>query len=361
MNLPPFDKNNKRWDAFGIGKKANKHQNNTCGGRLRAGRTRIRIVVTMTDDSANVLLTVDCYRFPTGESGSDVFDRVKSWWYESVLTVNNRIGYEKVDALVVVTHGLTMRFILMQLFNWSPTTFHSVWNADNCAMYVLQRDLTKPGLSPYVLDQQNGDMPRSSIEVMVRLKHSGVTRLLKLEEYLSIPPPRTTQISLIKCMLEQQYPSEIKADDIDTIVFMPFVKGSVVVGRSTSGVCRRDDQSQRRVSMFSSDGSVNVRASKNVGARTSKIYRHTGHHSDSDASESECNVDGDFDCGSIGDDDDDSLDDDGEDGDDEGGFGESAREDPLSPSTVPLLRWAKKETSSRFPCIKIPGMAAVET
>ena len=69
------------------------------------------------------------YRFPTGESGADVLDRVKSWWYESVLTVNTRPGFLPIDAMVVVTHGLTMRFILMQLFGWSPTTFHSVWNA----------------------------------------------------------------------------------------------------------------------------------------------------------------------------------------------------------------------------------------
>jgi len=75
------------------------------------------------------------YRFATGESGADVYDRVKSWWFESVLNVNTRIGYEPIDAMVVVTHGLTMRFVLMQLFSWSPTTFHSVWNADNCDLY----------------------------------------------------------------------------------------------------------------------------------------------------------------------------------------------------------------------------------
>lgn len=75
------------------------------------------------------------YRFATGESGADVYDRVKSWWFESVLNVNTRIGYEPIDAMVVVTHGLTMRFVLMQLFSWSPTTFHSVWNASNCDIY----------------------------------------------------------------------------------------------------------------------------------------------------------------------------------------------------------------------------------
>ena len=80
------------------------------------------------------------YRFPTGESGADVYDRVKSWWTESVANVNVRVGFEPVDALVVVTHGLTMRFVLMQLFSWSPTTFHSVWNAENCDTYVRTAD-----------------------------------------------------------------------------------------------------------------------------------------------------------------------------------------------------------------------------
>jgi len=176
------------------------------------------------------------YRFPTGESGSDVFDRVKSWWYESVLTVNTRVGYEPIDAMVVVTHGLTMRFILMQLFGWSPTTFHSVWNADNCAMYVLQKDLAKPGASPYILDKDSGDTPRSSIDVLIELKSTGEQRTLKLENYLSVPPPRTTRFELVRHMLADQYPSEVNENDISSIVFMPFTEGGVIRGRSTSGV-----------------------------------------------------------------------------------------------------------------------------
>ena len=187
------------------------------------------------------------YRFPTGESGADVLDRVKSWWFESVLTVNMRVGYESIDAMVVVTHGLTMRFILMQLFGWSPTTFHSVWNAGNCDIYVLRKDLSKPGPSPYILDNESGDMPRSSIEVMVTLKSTQQKLILKLENYLSIPPPRTTRIDLVKCLLAEQYPSEVKADDVDSIVFMPFVEGGIIKGRSTSGVASKDLEKDHRL------------------------------------------------------------------------------------------------------------------
>ena len=92
------------------------------------------------------------YRFPQGESGTNVDDRATSLWNDHVSTVNERYGFHRVDALIVVTHGLTMRFVLMQLFHWSPITFHSVWNANNCDCYVLQKDLKKNGLSPYILD-----------------------------------------------------------------------------------------------------------------------------------------------------------------------------------------------------------------
>merc|ERR1712110_1110161 len=92
------------------------------------------------------------YRFPTGESGADVYSRVKNWWDTSILQLNLRPRYDQVDNVVVVAHGLTLRFILMQLYMWSVNTFHTVFNAGNCEMYVLQRDLDLPGRSPYKLN-----------------------------------------------------------------------------------------------------------------------------------------------------------------------------------------------------------------
>eukprot|EP01047_Picozoa_sp_COSAG01_P078650 COSAG01_NODE_14613_length_1431_cov_1.464366_2_plen_119_part_00 len=94
-----------------------------------------------------------------------------------------------------VTHGLTMRLILMHLAGWSPNTFHSIWNAENCSMchlrgirlliesvdglrsayvseiesahtlrrprsrYVLQRDLTLVGATPYALSAGEPSAP----------------------------------------------------------------------------------------------------------------------------------------------------------------------------------------------------------
>lgn len=207
-------------------------------------------------------------------------------------------------------------------------------------MYVLQKDLTKPGFSPYVLDKENGDMPRSSIDVMVKLKHSGETRLLKLEEYLSIPPPRTTQISLIKHMLEKQHPTEIKAKDIETIVIMPFVEGGIVMGRSTSGVVTNKKESTRHV-MFTT-------RRKSIGARSNNIYRHVGHNDESDEDQDH------GDDNNNGDDGDDEADVDGIEADDETGFDDSAHGERSPPNIS--VQHAKKEMSSRYPYIKLPDI-----
>ena len=187
------------------------------------------------------------YRYISGESGADVLDRVKSWWFESVLTVNERVGVECIDAMVVVTHGLAMRFILMQLFGWSPTTFHSVFNADNCDMYVLRKDLSKVGPSPYVLDKEHGDMPRSSIDVVVKLKSTGKEIPLTVEDYLSIPPPRTTRVDFVKHMLATQHPNIVSdANDIASILLMPFIveDGGEILGRS--GVAESNNSDFRK-------------------------------------------------------------------------------------------------------------------
>lgn len=174
------------------------------------------------------------YRFPTGESGADVYDRVKSWWCESILTTNERHGYDPVDAVVVVTHSLSMRFVLMQLYSWSPTTFHSVWNTEVCDMYVLRKDLTQRGLSPYILDRLRGDMPRSSVDLYLKFKTNAgdnnnnanhndsepmsEENMYRLHNYLDLPPPRMKQIGAIKQKLSEQYP-DLNIDDIKTISF----------------------------------------------------------------------------------------------------------------------------------------------
>ena len=90
-----------------------------------------------------------------GVSISEAKIRPNRW--DSTLREINLQGRPHVDTVVVVTHGLTMRLLLMVLNGWSPNTFHTVWNAENCAMYVLRRDLRRPSDMPYVVDKGEGD------------------------------------------------------------------------------------------------------------------------------------------------------------------------------------------------------------
>lgn len=153
------------------------------------------------------------FRFPQGESGADVFDRTSQWW-ESFFGVTGMMTRSPPDTSVVFTHGLTMRFILMQLFSWSVDTFHTVWNAGNCNIYVLTKDLSLQRRFPYRLDPI-GDMPKSSMTVTAELL-DGTSQELLLSDYLDIPAPRTIHPEFAARMLETQHslaPNSIKSVD----------------------------------------------------------------------------------------------------------------------------------------------------
>ena len=218
------------------------------------------------------------YRFPTGESGADVLDRVESWWLNDLLETNEHVphagqlvedeegeweddngndeatssGRHHCNAVVVFTHGLTMRLILCQLFHWSVDTFHSVYNAHNCSIYVLRRDLSQKGRSPYALDRTLGNFPTSSVNIQVKVKTrrstplqeessshnekdgTTTTRTYKLMDYLSLPSPRRHQTEEIKTKLVEQYPEDFQGgpNTIESITFLPYSR--------CSDLCKQD-------------------------------------------------------------------------------------------------------------------------
>eukprot|EP00755_Sulcionema_specki_P027914 Sspe_Gene.88763::Locus_60697_Transcript_1_1_Confidence_1.000_Length_1123::g.88763::m.88763 len=123
------------------------------------------------------------YRFPNGESGADVYNRVASFW-ESLKRIN-RIRKRKVDNVIIVTHGLTMRLLLAAYYAWSPDTFHTVYNPENCEMWVLK--LNSHGR--YEISSE-GSQPRSTRTVDVYFK-SGEKQRCTIQNYLALPQPRT--------------------------------------------------------------------------------------------------------------------------------------------------------------------------
>jgi broad specificity phosphatase PhoE len=86
------------------------------------------------------------YRFPDGESGADVFDRV-SLFLESLHRNFRRHSFPR--NCVLVTHGLTMRLFVMRWFRRSVEEFESWANPGNCEYRILERQgpryvLTQP-------------------------------------------------------------------------------------------------------------------------------------------------------------------------------------------------------------------------
>jgi broad specificity phosphatase PhoE len=75
------------------------------------------------------------YRFPNGESGSDVYDRVTDFW----ASLHREWKYTHcLENFVIVSHGITCRMLLMRYFKWTVEEFHLLSNLENCQMVVLE-------------------------------------------------------------------------------------------------------------------------------------------------------------------------------------------------------------------------------
>ena len=78
------------------------------------------------------------YRFPNGESGADVYDRMTL--FEDPLVRDINAGRFAGDgSLVLVTHGLALRIFLMRWFHWTVDQFMGVYNPPNAEPLVLER------------------------------------------------------------------------------------------------------------------------------------------------------------------------------------------------------------------------------
>ncbi|KAA8493156.1 Phosphoglycerate mutase-like protein AT74 [Porphyridium purpureum] len=88
------------------------------------------------------------YRFPHGESGADVYDRVGLFLASIFRELDSR-ARPRWQNVVVVAHGLVIRVLLMRYLNWTiAEQFEGVWNPPNCAIWVLEKI---PGTGTYRL------------------------------------------------------------------------------------------------------------------------------------------------------------------------------------------------------------------
>lgn len=77
------------------------------------------------------------FRFPGGESGADVYDRLTI--FEDHLTRDMMNGRFSGTTLILVTHGLTLRIFLMRWFHWTVDEFLQVYNPSNCSPVIVER------------------------------------------------------------------------------------------------------------------------------------------------------------------------------------------------------------------------------
>ncbi|MEV6107193.1 histidine phosphatase family protein [Streptomyces sp. NPDC051940] len=77
------------------------------------------------------------FRFPQGESGADVYDRVGAFLESLYRSFDKPDNPENV---LLVTHGLTMRLFCMRWFHWTVAEFESLSNPGNAETRMLLLD-----------------------------------------------------------------------------------------------------------------------------------------------------------------------------------------------------------------------------
>ncbi len=75
------------------------------------------------------------YRFPNGESGADVYDRV-SHFLESVFRNHQNLNVRAAN--VLFTHGLTARVLAMRLLHVGYEEFEAWANPNNCQIIAIK-------------------------------------------------------------------------------------------------------------------------------------------------------------------------------------------------------------------------------
>lgn len=110
------------------------------------------------------------FRYPDGESGADVYDRV-TMFLDSLFrnfsrheSGRRRPPSEDRPSVIVVSHGLAIRLFLMRYFKWSVERFQAMRNLGNAEFVVLELNLDSgkyelrpsPGF-PGLFDTPNDD------------------------------------------------------------------------------------------------------------------------------------------------------------------------------------------------------------
>ena len=120
------------------------------------------------------------YRFPLGESGLDVYNRASSFINTLFRDFGDRncVVNENTN-MILMTHGLTMRLLVMRFMRYTVADFERSKNAGNCGVVIMERNDD--------LDEQGGSAYDINIELDVELAQNG---------HLDTKPDKPTRYSL---------------------------------------------------------------------------------------------------------------------------------------------------------------------
>ncbi|XP_016488288.1 phosphoglycerate mutase-like protein AT74 [Nicotiana tabacum] len=112
------------------------------------------------------------YRFPGGESAADVYDRVsgfiESLWRDIDMDMISYGANDDIN-LIIISHGLTIRVLLMRLFRWTAEQVDNLTSPKNAEVRIMElghegeyslalhhddQTLEKWGLSPEMIANQ---------------------------------------------------------------------------------------------------------------------------------------------------------------------------------------------------------------
>jgi broad specificity phosphatase PhoE len=128
------------------------------------------------------------YRFPLGESGLDVYNRSSSfmqtfhrdWADRSILRKDNETN------IVIVTHGLTMRLLLMRWFHFTVGEFERSDNSGNGEFVLMERSENKSKRREEVENNISAAKEAAEAAAKVRAQYAKLGTLLFLSLFHSL-------------------------------------------------------------------------------------------------------------------------------------------------------------------------------
>lgn len=137
------------------------------------------------------------YRFPNGESASDVYDRVSTF----LDSLWRSFFSHRHTNYVIVTHGISIRVLLSRYFRYTIDQFHTLANPKNCEMVILGHDglgkLQLKGRCELVMKKKDVEEKQEKNENLIEYSNSQTSLDYDHKESILCPTVRKSTLRSI--------------------------------------------------------------------------------------------------------------------------------------------------------------------